>query len=172
MFWCLNDSRFIWMGQIFPKNFSGNFLRIRYMRDWTPLLPVKTSYMGGIRWGGGGHITGGPPCQDQRRGSFVNNFIWKLSDQLFGGINGNHYLCIDNVREMSGWGNNTSWSVDSILFICLVTYKRKKFPTPKKGITEIVMLLNSSWTLRTAWVTEQPIPFCGENEFYYKYIIH
>jgi hypothetical protein len=71
--------------------------------------------MGGIRWGGGGHITGGPPCQDQRRIPFVNNFSCQLSDHLFGSINGIHYLCLDNVREMSGWGNNTSWSVDSDL---------------------------------------------------------
>lgn len=34
---------------------------------------------------------------------------------MFGGVIYNHYLCIDNVREMSGWGNNTSWSVDSNL---------------------------------------------------------
>lgn len=34
---------------------------------------------------------------------------------MFGGVKRNHYLCIDNVREMSGWGNNTSWSVDSNL---------------------------------------------------------
>ena len=34
---------------------------------------------------------------------------------MFGSVIYNHYLCIDNVREMSGWGNNTSWSVDSNL---------------------------------------------------------
>jgi hypothetical protein len=38
---------------------------------------------------------------------------------MFGSINGIHYLCIDNVREMSGWGNNTSWSVDSDLLYIL-----------------------------------------------------
>ena len=59
------------------------------------------SYMGGIRWGGGGHLSGGPPCQDQRRGSYVNNFLtWslrkfncQLSDYLFGGLNFFQYLC-------------------------------------------------------------------------------
>ncbi len=34
---------------------------------------------------------------------------------MFGSVNQIHYLCIDNVEEMSGWGNNTSWSVDSNL---------------------------------------------------------
>ena len=34
---------------------------------------------------------------------------------MFGSVNNIHYLCMDNVREMSGWGNNTSWSVDSNL---------------------------------------------------------
>jgi len=42
---------------------------------------------------------------------------------LFGGVNYIHYLCIDNVEEMSGWGNNTSWSVDSNLL-----YKKYKGP--------------------------------------------
>ena len=46
-------------------------------------------------------------------GVIVNNLIWKISCHLFGGMKRDHYLCIDNVREMSGWGNNTSWSVDS-----------------------------------------------------------
>ena len=45
---------------------------------------------------------------------------------MFGGVGGIHYLCIDNVREMSGWGNNTSWSVDSNLL-----YKIIKVPTIK-----------------------------------------
>ena len=34
---------------------------------------------------------------------------------MFGGVKLNPYLCIDKVKEMSGWGNNTSWSVDSNL---------------------------------------------------------
>jgi hypothetical protein len=45
-------------------------------------MGVKMSYMGGIRWGGGGHITGGPLCQDQGIPSFVNNFNCQLSGQL------------------------------------------------------------------------------------------
>jgi hypothetical protein len=42
-------------------------------------MGVKMSYMGGIRRGGGVYFMGGPPCQDQRRGSFVNNFNCQLS---------------------------------------------------------------------------------------------
>lgn len=38
---------------------------------------------------------------------------------MFGSVNYIHYLCIDNVEEMSGWGNNTSWSVDSNLLYIL-----------------------------------------------------
>jgi hypothetical protein len=49
------------------------------------------------------------------RETIVNNFSCQLSDHLFGSVDPIHYLCIDNVREMSGWGNNTSWSVDSDL---------------------------------------------------------
>ena len=34
---------------------------------------------------------------------------------MFGYIKMNPYLCYDTMREMSGWGNNTPWSVDSNL---------------------------------------------------------
>jgi hypothetical protein len=54
-------------------------------------------------------------------GVIVNNLLWKISCHLFGGMKRDHYLCIDKVREMSGWGNNTSWSVDSDL-----PYKKNK----------------------------------------------
>jgi hypothetical protein len=53
--------------------------------------------------------------------------IPKLVVNLFGIINGDHYLCIDNVREMSGWGRDTSWSVDSNLPLYII-----------KGLTIIV----------------------------------
>jgi len=39
---------------------------------------------------------------------------------MFGGLIYIHYLCIDNVREMSGWGRNTSWSVDSTLLLYII----------------------------------------------------
>ena len=73
------------------------------------------SYMGGIRWGGGGQIPIVPHARMVEEGIIVNNFIWKISCHLFGGMKRDHYLCIDNVREMSGWGRDTSWSVDSDL---------------------------------------------------------
>ena len=34
---------------------------------------------------------------------------------MFGGVKTNHYLCIDKDVRMSGWGRDTSWSVDSDL---------------------------------------------------------
>ncbi len=52
---------------------------------------------------------------------------------MFGSVNNIHYLCMDNVREMSGWGNNTSWSVDSNLL-----YKIYKGPPP--FINEMICL--------------------------------
>ena len=71
------------------------------------------SYMGGIRRGGGGQIPIVPHARMVEGGMIVNNLIWKISYHLFGGMKRDHYLCIDNVREMSGWGRDTSWSVDS-----------------------------------------------------------
>ena len=56
-------------------------------------MGVKMSYMGGIRWGGGGHLSGGPPCQDQGIPSFVNNLIVNLVVILFGGLKNYPYLC-------------------------------------------------------------------------------
>jgi hypothetical protein len=44
------------------------------------------------------------------------------------------------------------------------TLLNNKAPRSKLGDLEI-MLSNSSWTLRTTWVTEQLIPYCGENKF-------
>ena len=56
------------------------------------------SYMGGIRRGGGGTLIGRPPCHYVREGVLVNNLICNLVVNLFGGINIDPYLCMDNVR--------------------------------------------------------------------------
>jgi hypothetical protein len=64
-----------------------------------------------------------------------NEFYYKYTihlkkvKQLFVYVNYILYLCIDNVREMSGWGNNTSWSVDSNLPLYIIkdpqSFKKK-----------------------------------------------
>ena len=38
----------------------------------------------------------------------------------FGNVNYNLYLCIDGDDHLSGWGNNTSWSVDSNLPLYII----------------------------------------------------
>jgi hypothetical protein len=110
------------MSQIFPKIFSRKFSRICCIWDCTPFWGVKMSYMGGIRRGGGGRSPTMGVCQDRGIPHQVINMTWcRLITKLiiiwgmFGSVDPIHYLCIDNVREMSGWGNNTSWSVDSSL---------------------------------------------------------
>ena len=49
----------------------------------------------------------------------VNKFT-KKDPPMFGGLIYIPYLCIDNVREMSGWGRDTSWSVDSDLLLYII----------------------------------------------------
>jgi hypothetical protein len=66
--------------------------------------------MGGIRRGGRGQYDRRTPHAIIGEDPIL---LITLVVNLFGTINYIHYLCIDNVREMSGWGNNTSWSVDS-----------------------------------------------------------
>ena len=41
-----------------------------------------------------------------------------------------------------------------------------------KGITEINYVVKFILNFTDHLSLEQPIPFCGENEFYYKYTIH
>jgi hypothetical protein len=79
------------------------------------------SYMGGIRRGGGGSLIGRPPCHYVREGVLVNNLICNLVVNLFGGINIDPYLCIDNERSSRAGSLGGAWSVDSHL-----PYKKNK----------------------------------------------